>query len=168
MHDAPARRAGLVRHAAFALLLALLPAARDACAQTIIVLTNTRGLNFGRFAAATGGAINVSAATGARTKTGTLILLNSPSAGQATYNVAKSKNGTVNMTVAITLPANNTVQLASGANRMAVNNFVASPATIASVPNGGTPLSVGATLSVSSGQPAGTYTGSYNITVNYQ
>ena len=163
------RRAGLFRPAAFALLLALLPAARQACAQTVIVLTNTRGLDFGRFAAGTGGTVTLNAATGARTRTGSVILLNSPGAVQATYNVAKSKNGNVGQTVAITLPANNTVQLSSGANRMYVNDFLASPATIASVPNGsGLVLSVGATLVVGSGQPAGTYSGSYNITVNYQ
>lgn len=162
------RRAGFFRPAAFALLLALLPAARQACAQTVIVLTNTRGLDFGRFAAATGGSVTLNAATGARSKTGTVILLPSPSAAQATYNVAKSKNGTVNKTVAITLPTDNTVQLTSGANRMFVNSFVCSPATIASVPNGGMALSVGATLVVGSSQPAGTYTGSYNITINYQ
>lgn len=162
------RRAGRVRPAAFALLLALFPAARQACAQTVIVLTTTRGLDFGRFAAGTGGTVTLNAATGARSKTGNLILLNSPSAAQATYNVAKSKNGNVAQTVAITLPTNNTVQLSSGANHMDVNNFLCSPATIASVPNGGLVLSVGATLVVGSGQPAGTYTGSYNITVNYQ
>jgi hypothetical protein len=161
------RRAGLVRRAAFALLLALPPAARDACAQTVIVLTNTRGMLFGRFAAGTGGTITLNAATGARTKTGALILLNSPTAAQATYNVAKSKSGTVNKTVSITLPSNNTVQLASGANRMFVNDFVCSPTSIATVPNGGMVLSVGATLVVGSGQPAGNYSGAYGITVNY-
>lgn len=162
------RRAGLLRPAAFALLLALLPAARQACAQTVIVLSNTRGMNFGRFAAGTGGTITLDAATGARTKTGALILLNSPTAAQATYNVSKSKNGNVSQTVVITLPANNTFQIASGANRMYVNNFTSSPATIPTVPNGGVVLSVGATLVVGSGQPAGNYSGSYPITVNYQ
>jgi hypothetical protein len=162
------RRAGLVRHAAFALLLALLPAARDACAQTVIVLTTTRGLDFGRFAAGAGGTVTINATTGTRSKTGGVVLLNSFAGAQATYNVSKSKNGTVNKTVAITLPANNTVQLTSGANHMFVNNFVASPATIASVPNGGMALSVGATLVVGSGQPAGTYTGTYDITIIYQ
>lgn len=163
------RRAGRIRPAAFALLLALLPAAREACAQTVIVLTNTRGMNFGRFAAGTGGSVTLNAATGARTKTGSVILLNSPSAAQATYNVSKSKNGTVNMSVVITLPTDNTFQIASGANRMYVNSFVSSPATITSVPNGsGLVLSVGATLVVGSSQPAGNYSGSYAITVNYQ
>jgi hypothetical protein len=162
------QRAGLVRHAAFAALLALLPAARDALGQTVIVLSNTRGLNFGRFAARTGGSITVAAATGARTKTGTVVLMNSPSVAQATYNVSKSKNGNVSQTVVITLPANNIVKINSGANQMSVNNFVASPATIATVPNGGLVLSVGATLIVGSGQPAGNYSGTYNITVNYQ
>jgi hypothetical protein len=163
------RRAGTIRPAAFALLLALLPAARQACAQTVIVMSNTRGLDFGRFAAGTGGTVVLNAATGARTKTGSLILLNSPSAAQATYNGPKSTNGTGTLSVVNTLPANNTVQLSSGANHMYINNFVSSPATISSVPNGsGLVLSVGATLVVGSGQPAGNYTGSYNITVNYQ
>lgn len=162
------RRAGGIRPAAFALLLALLPAARQACAATVIVLTNTRGMSFGKFAAGAGGTITLNAATGARTKTGSVILLPSPTAAQATYNVSKSKNGTVNMTVVITLPANNTFQIASGANRMYVNNFVSSPATIPSVPNGGLVLSVGATLVVNANQPAGNYSGSYPITVNYQ
>lgn len=162
------RSAGLVRPAAFALLLALLPAARQACAQTVIVLTNTGGLNFGRFAARTGGSVSVNAATGARTKTGSVILLPSSGVAAATYNVAKSKNGTVNKLVVISLPVDNTVQLASGANRMYVNSFVSSPATISSVPNGGMPLSVGATLVVGSTQPAGNYSGSYAITINYQ
>lgn len=161
------RRAGLVRPATFALLLALLPAARDALCQTIIVLSNTRGLNFGRFAALTGGAITINAATGARTKTGTVVLMNSPTAAQATYNVSKSKNGNVSQTVSITLPANNIVKMNSGANQMSVNNFVASPATITSVPNGGMVLSVGATVSVANGQPSGNYAGTFNITVNY-
>lgn len=151
----------------FALLLALLPAAREACAQTVIVLTNTRNMNFGSFAASSGGTIVLDAASGARTKTGTVILLSSPAAVQATYNVSKSKSGTVSKTVAISLPANNTVQLSSGANRMFVNNFVSSPATISSVPNGGMTLSVGATLFIGSGQLAGNYTGTYAITVNY-
>lgn len=163
------RRPGAARFppTVLALLLALLPAAREACAQTVIVLSNTRGMNFGSFAASSGGSIVLNAATGARSKTGTVILLNSPAAAQATYNISKSKSGTVSRTVSISLPANNTVQLSSGASTMFVNNFVASPATISSVPNGGMALSVGATLFVGPGQPAGNYTGAYAITVNY-
>ncbi|MES2758932.1 MAG: DUF4402 domain-containing protein [Pseudomonadota bacterium] len=153
--------------ATIALLLALLPAAREACAQTVIVLNNTSGMDFGSFAAGTGGTIVLNAANGARSKTGTVILLPSPAATQAGFDVSKSKNGTVNKTVSISLPVNNTVQLSSGANRMFVNNFIASPASILSVPNSGTPLAVGATLVVGAGQPPGNYSGTFSITVNY-
>ncbi|MET0856469.1 MAG: DUF4402 domain-containing protein [Telluria sp.] len=153
--------------ATIALVLALLPAAREACAQTVIVLTNTRQMDFGTFAAGSGGTIVLNAATGARSKTGAVILLPSPAAIQASFDVSKSKNGTVNKTVSISLPVNNTVQLSSGVNKMSVNNFVASPATISSVPNGGMPLAVGATLFVGSGQPPGAYTGTFSVTVNY-
>jgi len=146
--------------------LALLAAMAGAHAQQI-VLNNTRGLDFGRFVAASGGTITVSP-LGLRSRTGGVVLLNSPGAGQAGFTVSKISNGESNEAVIISVPANGSVQLSSGANSMAVNNFVNDPASIASVPAGGTVLSVGATLSVAPNQPAGTYSGSFSLTVNFQ
>jgi hypothetical protein len=132
-----------------------------------IVLNNTRGLDFGRFVAGAGGTITVSP-TGVRSRTGGIVLLNSPSTGQAGFTVGRSSNGGNNKAVAISVPANGSIRLSSGANSMAVNNFVNNPTTILSVPAGGTTLSIGATLTVAPNQPAGTYSGSFPLTVNFQ
>lgn len=132
-----------------------------------IVLTNTRGLEFGRFVAGTGGTITVSP-TGVRSRTGGIVLLNSPSVGQAGFNVGRSSNGGSNKAVSISVPANGSIRLNSGGNSMAVNSFVNNPATILAVPTGGTTLSIGATLTVAPNQPPGTYSGSFPLTVNFQ
>jgi hypothetical protein len=132
-----------------------------------IVLNNTRGLDFGRFVAGTGGTISVTPA-GVRSRTGGVVLLNSPGAGQAAFTVSRSSNGGNNKAVSITVPANGSIRLSSGANSMAVNNFVHTPTTILTVPTGGTTLSIGATLTVAPNQPPGTYSGSFPVTVNFQ
>jgi hypothetical protein len=155
-----------VRTGGLAMAAFLLCAAHAAMAQQI-VLTNSRALDFGRFVAATGGTITVSP-TGARTRTGGVVLLNSPSAGAAVFSVGKSNGGATNKAVAITLPANGSVRLTSGANGMALSAFVTSPATILTVPNGGMTLSVGATMTVSPNQPRGSYSGSIPLIVNFQ
>jgi hypothetical protein len=142
----------------------LLPAGREACAQQIN-LTNTRGIDFGRFVAGTGGTVVISA-TGLRSRTGGVVLLNSPSAGQATFSVSRSSNGGANKAVIISLPANGSTRLTSGSNSMAVDSFVNS--TLGTVTTAGTPLSVGATLTVAANQPAGAYSGSFPLIVNFQ
>src|SRR5437763_15650696 len=105
----------------------LLFAGREACAQQVGTLTNTRGLDFGRFVAATGGTVVIST-TGARTRTGGVILLTSATAGAASFAVGKSGRGKTLKTVIFTLPTDTDVVLTSGANRMSVTTFVSSPA----------------------------------------
>lgn len=151
---------------ASAIVLAVLFAAGPAHAQQI-VLSNTRGLDFGRFVANTGGTVVISP-TGVRSRTGGVVLLNSPTAGQAGFNVGKSSNGSNNKAVIISLPVNGSTRLSSGANSMAVSSFVNAPASIVTVPNGGTTLSVGATLTVAPNQPPGDYSGTFSLTVNFQ
>lgn len=155
-------------HCAGGLVLAagLLLAAQGASAQQV-VLTNSRSLDFGRFVARTGGTITVGPA-GARSSTGAVVLLNSPSAGAAVFNVRKSNSGAANKAVVITLPGSGTTRLSSGANNMPLSAFVSSPTTILTIPNGGVTLAVGATLTVSANQPRGTYTGSIPVIVNFQ
>jgi hypothetical protein len=142
----------------------LLPAGREACAQQIN-LANTRGIDFGRFVAGTGGTVIMSE-NGIRSRTGGVVLLNSPGAGQATFSVSKSSNGGGNKAVIVTLPSNGSTRLTSGSNSMAVNAFVNS--TPGTVTTAGTPMSVGATLTVGANQPAGTYSGSFSVIVNFQ
>ncbi|MFC0254435.1 DUF4402 domain-containing protein [Massilia consociata] len=140
--------------------------AHEAHAQQI-TLSSTRSLNFGRFVAGTGGTIVISPA-GVRSRTGGVVLLNSPTVGQAMFNVGKSSNGGNNKAVIISLPANGSTRLSSGANSMAVNAYTNSPSALVSVPNGGTSLAVGATLVVAPNQPPGNYTGTFPLTVNFQ
>lgn len=142
------------------------PPAREAGAQQV-VLSNNRGLDFGRFVAGSGGTVVLSP-NGARSRTGGVVLLNSPGAGQAVYNVGKSSNGNGGKAVIVSLPSNGSTRLTSGSNSMAVGNFVNAPASLLSVPAGGTTLSVGATLTVAPNQPPGTYTGTFPLIVNFQ
>lgn len=132
-----------------------------------LVLNNTRSLDFGRFVAGSGGTITISA-NGVRSRTGGIVLLNSPSTGQAGFTVNRATNGGGNKAIVISVPANGSIRLSSGANSMAVSNFVNNPTNILAVPTGGATLSIGATLTVAPNQPAGTYSGSFPLTVNFQ
>ena len=161
MRRSPFLAAGVASLAAL-----LLPAGREACAQQIN-MSNTRGLDFGRFVAGTGGTVVISP-TGLRSRTGGVILLNSPAAGQATFTVSKSSNGGAGKAVIISLPANGSVRLTSGSNSMAVGTFGNSPASLTSVTMTGTTLSVGATLTVAANQAPGNYSASCPLTINFQ
>lgn len=161
------RRPRFILVAGIAVLPALgLIAGRDACAQQVN-LSNTQGLDFGKFVAGTGGTVVITPA-GLRSRTGGVILLTSPTASQATFSVSKSSNGTTNKSIVISLPANGSTVLTSGSNSMAVNAFVSSPASLTSLTTTPTTLSVGATLSVAANQAAGSYSGSFQVIVNYQ
>jgi hypothetical protein len=161
------RRSRPILVAGVASLSALLvPAGREACAQQVN-LSNTGGLDFGRFVAASGGTVIVSP-TGGRSWTGGVILLNSPTASPATFTASKGGNGSTNKAIVITLPADGSTRLTSGSNSMAVDAFISSPATLTVLTTTGTTLSVGATLTVAANQPPGSYSGSFSLIVNYQ
>jgi hypothetical protein len=151
-----------------ALWVLVLPAAREACAQEI-VLNNTRGLDFGRFAAGAGGTVVISP-EGLRSRTGGVVLLNSPDAGQAMFIVSKSAvaGDDGGKAVIISLPPNGSIRLSSGSNSMAVDGFGNSPNALLAIPASGTTLSVGATLTVAPNQAPGNYSGSFPLIVNYQ
>jgi hypothetical protein len=141
-----------------------------------VVLSNTRSLDFGRFVAGSGGTIILSP-SGLRSRTGGVILLNSPNAGQAAFSASRSMldpgrsaagaPATSATAVIISVPANGATHLSSGANSMAVGDFV-TPDALLSVGNGGATLAVGATLVVAPNQPPGNYSGSFSIIVNHQ
>ena len=132
------------------------------------MITNTRSLDFGRFVAGSGGAVVISP-TGVRSRTGAVVLLNSPSASQANFTVTRSSNGGGNKAVIISLPGNGEIRLSNGSSTMAVNSFVSSPSrTMSSVPVSGAPLAVGATLTVAPNQAPGAYSGSFPVIVNFQ
>lgn len=142
-----------------------------------VALSNTRSLDFGRFVAASGGTIMLSP-SGLRSRTGGVILLNSPHASQATFSASQTTldagrgrlgaAATATATSAIvSLPANGATRLSSGTNSMAVDDFVTSDALL-SVGSGGATLAVGATLVVAPNQPPGHYSGTFSVIVNHQ
>lgn len=128
-----------------------------------IAIGSTQALGFGGFVANAGGLLTISPA-GIRSTTGAVLLLPSMGGSAAQFSVS----GDAGMSYAITLPPDGTVSLASGANTMAVNGFSSSPGPTGQLGLGGTQtLAVGARLSVGANQPPGSYSGSFQITVDY-
>jgi Domain of unknown function (DUF4402) len=150
--------------------------ASDASARPLrsIAITNSAGLAFGSFVAGAGGTVTVSP-LGVRTNTGGVVLIPAGGGAAASFNVVgrqRGANQNPNHThsYSITLPANGTVTITSGANSMAVNNFVSNPpagngtGTLA-VGTITQTLTVGARLTVAAGQAPGSYSGTFNVTV---
>jgi hypothetical protein len=143
-----------------ALLLPALLAAGAAMAARNI--NTTSNLGFGRFVAASGGAVTIGT-NGARSRTGTLILL--PSVATA---AAFRITGNDNKTTILTLPANGAVSLVAGANKMPLINFVSSLPGGGVIPSGQQNVTVGATLQVAPNQARGTYAGAFQAIIEYQ
>lgn len=143
-------------------------ATSDAAAVIIapLSITNTGGLHFGTIMRGTSlGTVSV-AADGTRTNTGGATLSGlAPLHSAATFNI----EGQSGNTVVITLPASTTIT--NGAESMTVDNFVSTPAAgptnPLTLPAAATVLRVGARLNVAAGQVSGTYTGTFDVSVNY-
>lgn len=146
-----------------ALLVVGLLAAAPLSALTVSAVAN---LSFGSFIAGSGGTVVVGTG-GSRSKTGAVLLL---SQGGVVAAAQFLVSGTADATYSITLPGDNAVALSDGnSHTMALNSFVSSPSATGMLSGGGSQLiAVGATLSVGSGQAGGSYTGSFNVTVEYQ
>lgn len=120
-------------------------------------------LAFGKFVAVSGGTVTLSPA-GARTASGSIQLV--PSGAWAAAQLMVS--GDPSLSYSISLPANGTVTLQSGANSMVLIGFTSNPTGTGQLSGGGAQtLMVGATLSVASSQPIGSYSGTFGVTVNY-
>ncbi|MBV8503755.1 MAG: DUF4402 domain-containing protein [Paucibacter sp.] len=143
-----------------AALLSLLLVSAGAAAQSI---SNSSSLSFGAFAAGNGGTITVST-LGARSQSGGVVLASSGSSASAAQIIV---SGTASASVAFTLPANGTVVLSDGSHTMALNNFVSNPSGSGILGGGTLMLAIGASLSVSPSQVPGNYTGSFDVTVDY-
>lgn len=77
-------------------------------------------------------------------------------------------SGSGSLAYNITLPLDNVVTLTGGGAPMAVNGFVDSAGGSSALVTGSDTFTVGATLTINGSQTAGAYTGSYDVTVNYQ
>ena len=129
----------------------------SATVLTPIAIAAGTALNFGTLAGnASGGTVVVTAA-GGRTTTGTVVVTSGAfSAGSFTVT------GTGAATFGVSYPAS--FNVVSGANTMAVLVTGAATGTLAA---GTVSLPVGGTLTVGANQVAGSYTGTYVMTVEY-
>lgn len=135
---------------------------------TPINVTKTTDLAFGKFVVTTGGNVTIDTA-GARTFTGVTLLTSTTSA--ASFAVTGEPNATYTISTAGT-----TANLTSGANTMALtlaSDLNAAGTTTGNVATGtlsagGTQnIYVGGSLAVAAAQPAGAYTGSIALAVDY-
>ena len=149
-----------------AVLVASAQAATDtanatATVVTTLTITKTADLVYGNLAPGASGGTLVMSPAGVRSTTGTVVTYSS-TFNAASFNVV----GTTDATYSITLPSTD-VTLTSGGNTMTVNTFASNPSGTGTLTGGSETLNVGATLNVSSGQAAGSYSGTFDVTVDY-
>lgn len=133
-------------------------------AQQIITIENTQALSFGSFVAGSGGFVTVSP-NGYRSAGGGVILIPSSQGAAAQFTVS----GDPNATYTIQLPGNDFVRLTGPGTDMFINDFISNPSGVGGQlgAGGSQALSVGGTLNVGSDQAAGSYSGTFSVTVNY-
>ena len=141
-------------------------AGSSATIVTPISMVKNVDLAFGNVAVTdSAGTVQLAATVaGTRTPVGGVTL----PATTGTFTAAKfTVSGQSGYTYAITLPAS--VTLTSGVNTMTVDNIVSTPNATGTLTGGTEVLYVGATLNVSAGQAAGSYTNAadLSVTVNY-
>lgn len=128
-----------------------------------IAIAAGANLNFGSVAASAALGTVVITPAGARSVTGGVGAVtdgaNSPTSGVFTVT------GAAGIGFSITLPA--TATITSGVNTMTVNAFTSTPSGTGTLVAGTATVNVGATLNVAANQVAGSYTGTYPVTVNY-
>ena len=134
---------------------------------TPIGITKTVDMNFGNVAinSTTAGTV-VLAPAGTRTSTGGVTL---PATAGTVAAAEFSVTGANNYTFSITLPSTSH-EIKSDLNTMSVTDFTSTPTPTGIISaTGSVTVKVGATLNVSAGQAAGTYTSvtPFEVTVNY-
>lgn len=130
-----------------------------------LTITKSIDLNFGNVTVGTSIGTVVLLPTSIRSATGGVVL---PSALPGTITAGKFiTGGYPNATYDITLPVSVTLTNPGGVT-MEVINFTSTPTTTGTLNSGGTEdIYVGATLQVGSSQAIGTYSGTFNVSVNY-
>jgi hypothetical protein len=132
---------------------------------TAMTITETSAMHFGTMTVPTGATTVILATAGTVTvgSGATTLLAQAPTSTAAAYDIT----GDVNATYAITIDASTIIT--NGTDNMTVNNFVCSYAGLTSTLSalGADNFTVGATLNMIDAQPAGTYTGTFDVTVAY-
>lgn len=133
--------------------------------STSVVNAAAGVLNFGTIVpSASAGTVSVNVAnnlTITRSNTGGATPVTSSVFTGAGWTLGGDPNASIN----VTLPASAT--LTSGANNMTVNGFHHGPTSVTLNGSGAADLVVGGTLNVGANQAAGSYTGTFTVTVSY-
>lgn len=128
-----------------------------------ITITANLTLEFGQIVSGTGASVVRISTAGARSLVSGDAALSGGTFRAATFDVT----GEPSTTYAITLPGGSAT-LTSGANTMTVDTWTSNPTPTGTLSGGGTEtISVGADLNVGATQAAGSYTGTYTVTVAY-
>ena len=128
-----------------------------------ITLAKSADLNFGDVVAGASLGTVVMTSASARSATGGTTLGNANGAAAAGFNVG----GQASATYAITLPGAASTISDGGGHTMTVDTWTGSKATGTLSGAGADTFTVGATLHVGANQVAGTYTGTFSVTVAY-
>jgi hypothetical protein len=135
-------------------------------------LTGANSLRFGSFSSTgTAGTVVISA-TGGRTFSSDTVF-KGVGTGQAPFGAAQfNVTGEANLTYAITLPTGDVtlIHTVDNTKTMLVNAFISNPSATGSGnlgAGGSQTLAVGATLNVGATPTAGSYTGSFDVSVDY-
>lgn len=156
MHAPLPSRRSLLALASAAILAA---AAGDASAQTVV---RTAGLSFGSFLAGSGGTAQVGS-NGSWSKSGGVILLGQGANATAAQFII---TGSAGAGYTVSLPADHVVLLTSpNGHSLPVNGFISSLNNLGPTLK---ELRIGASLNVGANQAPGSYSGNYNISVEYQ
>jgi len=134
-------------------------ATANASIATALSVTEGTQVNFGKVAPSAAAGTVVLAVGGTTTDTN-VTRLSGVTAVAGAFTLA----GEASATYSVTLPASTTVD--DGGNSMTVNAFTNNAGSALDGGGAGT-FNVGATLNVGASQAAGTYSGSYAVTVNY-
>lgn len=151
--------------AAYNALAADAVSSAEATVVAPIAISNTAPLSFGKFSAGSGGTVVLSPA-GVRSSPGGVVLLAGSPGNAATFNVT----GDSNAGYAITLPAGSAVLTheSDSARTMSMGAWISEPSGTGRIPGTGPQaVTVGATLTVGEAQAPGRYSGSFNLSVEY-
>lgn len=142
----------------------------SATVMSPITLSETTHMNFGKVAAlsATAGTVVLDTSNSA---TSAALKVVGTAAASAVFTVGGDKSATY----AITLPSSaSTITGGTGSDTMTVDTFVAKSASTGAATtgtidatSGSDTFNVGATLHVAAGQGAGSYSGTYSVSVDY-
>jgi len=158
----------LVFSAVVASYAATASALASASAQIVvpvgIVAASGATLNFGQVVPYTGGTVIIAPVTaGARSATGSVQAVAQSTYGSAAFIV--TGNGAD--TFSIGLPASVTLHGTASPNLITVDAFTSNPSTTGQLTAGTQTVIIGATLEVGANQAADIYTGTFNVTVQY-